>query len=98
MEIAVVGPEYFTIGFRLAGVKKIFITSPKNLLSTIEAVLKDKTIGIVVMLNDDWKELPLHKRAELAEMIYPTFIAIGKVEEVDLRDKIKQAVGVDLWK
>lgn len=98
MEIAVIGSEAFVIGFRLAGVKKIFITSNIKLLETIERIMKDKTVGIIVLHNDSWTTLPPYKRSELSESISPTFISIGKIEEVDLREKIKQAVGVDLWK
>jgi V/A-type H+/Na+-transporting ATPase subunit F len=98
MEIAVIGPEEFTIGFRLAGVKRIHIVSQENLLQAIEQIMKDRSVGIIVLDNNDWKTLPAYRRSELSESVNPTFIAIGKVEEVDLREKIKQAVGVDLWK
>jgi len=40
-----------------------------------------------------------HIRQILDDSVEPTVIAIGgKGESTNLRDKIKQAVGVDLWK
>jgi V/A-type H+-transporting ATPase subunit F len=44
------------------------------------------------------KKLTPTFRRRLVESIEPVVISIGRVEEVDLREKIKQAVGVDLWK
>ncbi|MDF1530917.1 MAG: V-type ATP synthase subunit F, partial [ANME-2 cluster archaeon] len=42
--------------------------------------------------------LPEQFRIMLDEMVTPTTIALGgSGESSNLRDKIKQAVGVDLW-
>lgn len=98
MEIAVVGREEFLLGFRLAGVKKVYPATGDDLRTRIEELMKDRSIGILVMHNDDMKRLPDHFRRALVESIEPVVISIGRVEEVDLREKIKQAVGVDLWK
>jgi V/A-type H+-transporting ATPase subunit F len=99
MEIAVIGNDEFLLGFRLAGIRKMIpVRSDDELRSNIEEVLKDRTIGILVMHNDDMKRLNPNFRRTLVESIEPVVISIGRVEEVDLREKIKQAVGVDLWK
>ena len=99
MEIAVIGNDEFLLGFRLAGIRKMVpVRSDEELPSMIEGVLKDRSIGILVMHNDDMKKLNPNFRRILVESIEPVVISIGRVEEVDLREKIKQAVGVDLWK
>lgn len=99
MEIAVAGSSDFVIGFRLAGIRKIYDASPGELEAKIQGVLKDKTVGILVIHNNDLKKLSLQMQKTLDDSVEPTVIAIGgKGESTNLRDKIKQAVGVDLWK
>ncbi len=99
MEIAVVGNSDFVTGFRLAGIRKTYEASPDELEAKIEGVLKDKTVGILVVHNDDMQKLSVHMQQTLDDSVEPTVIAIGgKGESTNLRDKIKQAVGVDLWK
>ncbi len=98
MEIAVIGGDEFLLGFRLAGIRKMFPCDETNMVSKIEEVLKDQSVGILVMQNEDMKRLPPGLRRNLVESVEPVVISIGRVEEVDLREKIKQAVGVDLWK
>ncbi len=99
MEIAVVGNSDFVIGFRLAGIRRTYDASPGELEAKIQSVLKDKNVGILVVHSDDMQKLSLHMQKTLDDSVEPTVIAIGgKGESTNLRDKIKQAVGVDLWK
>ncbi len=99
MEIAVVGHNDFVIGFRLAGIRKIYDTTSDNIEDKIQSLLNDKTIGILVIHNEDLKRLSPHMQQILDDSVEPTVIAIGgKGESTNLREKIKQSVGVDLWK
>ncbi len=99
MEIAVVGHNDFVIGFRLAGIRKIYDTTSDNIEDKIQSLLNDKTIGILVIHNEDLKKLSPHMQQILDDSVEPTVIAIGgKGESTNLREKIKQSVGVDLWK
>ncbi len=99
MEIAIVGNSDFVLGFRLAGIRKTYDATSSDIESRIQAILKDKNVGILVMHNDDMKKLSLQMQKTLDDSVEPTIIAIGgKGESTNLRDKIKQAVGVDLWK
>jgi V/A-type H+/Na+-transporting ATPase subunit F len=99
MEIAVVGKSDFVIGFRLAGIRKIFDVTSGDMESKIQSVLNDRTVAILVVHDDDLRMLSPHMQQTLDDSVEPTVIAIGgKGESTNLRDKIKQAVGVDLWK
>ncbi|MBW6470300.1 MAG: V-type ATP synthase subunit F [Methanosarcinaceae archaeon] len=99
MELAVVGDSEFVIGFRLAGIKKIFEVNDDNLESTVNGALNDSEIGILVMHDDDINKLPEVLRATLNDSVEPTIVTLGGTgESSNLRDKIKQSVGVDLWK
>jgi V/A-type H+-transporting ATPase subunit F len=48
--------------------------------------------------SDDLKNLPSGLQKTIDESVEPTFIAIGGREESGLREKIRRAIGVDLWK
>jgi len=99
MEIAVIGNGDFVLGFRLAGIRKTYEASSEELEARILTVLDDRNVGILVMHNDDLKKLSVHMQKTLDDSVEPTVIAIGgKGDSTNLRDKIKQAVGVDLWK
>ncbi len=99
MEIAVVGNSDFVIGFRLAGIRKTYDTTFDSIEAKIQSLLNDKTIGILVIHNDDIKKLSAQMQKILEDSVEPTVIAIGgKGESTNLREKIKQSVGVDLWK
>ena len=59
MELAAIGKSEFVTGFRLAGIRKIYETSDvTSLESAVKSVLADKSVGIVVMHNDDISNLP----------------------------------------
>lgn len=99
MEIAVVGSSDFVIGFRLAGVKKTIETTPDDIEENIKSIMDDRTVAILILHQDDVGGLSDHLQKTLDESVEPTIISIGgKGESSNLREKIKQAVGVDLWK
>jgi V/A-type H+/Na+-transporting ATPase subunit F len=99
MEIAVVGNSDFAIGFRLAGIRKTYDVTSSDIESKIQSVLKDKDVAILIVNDDELRMLSPHIQQILDDSVEPTVIAIGgKSESTNLRDKIKQAVGVDLWK
>ncbi len=99
MEIAVVGNSDFVIGFRLAGVRKTFETNPDDIEEKIKDIMEDRTVAILVLHQDDMSRLPDHLQKTLDDSVEPTIISIGgKGESSNLREKIKQSVGVDLWK
>ena len=99
MEIAVVGRSDFVVGFRLAGIRKTYeARTDKELESKIRDCLNDRELGIIVLHADDIKKLPQGLQKVVDESVEPTFIAIGSKEDAGLREKIKRAIGVDLWK
>jgi len=100
MEIAVIGSAEFIIGFRLAGVQKIYAAEDEEKLKKhITKVLDDANVGILVMESKDLIRLPTRMQTTLENSIRPTVIAIGEQEGgLSLRERIKRSVGVDLWK
>lgn len=100
MEIAVIGGGEFVIGFRLAGIRKIFAAENEEQLRVyINKVLEDQNVGILVMDNRDMQRLPVRLQRTLENSIRPTVITIGEEEGgISMRERIKRSVGVDLWK
>ena len=100
MEIAVIGSSEFIVGFRLAGVRKIYAAEDdEKLRRHINSVLEDGEVGILVMDSRDMGRIPARLRTTLENSIRPTVIAIGSEEGgMSMRERIKRSVGVDLWK
>jgi V/A-type H+-transporting ATPase subunit F len=101
MEIAVVGREEFVTGFRLAGLRKVFEVPAGDITAMEKGVtelMEDREVGILVIMDADFRRVSPALRKRMVESVEPVVIAIGKIEEVDLRERIRMVVGVDLWK
>ncbi|MEM2925222.1 MAG: V-type ATP synthase subunit F [Methanocellales archaeon] len=100
MEIAVVGRSEFVTGFRLTGVRKVYeVETDEDLVECVHRVLEDENVGILVLNQDDVEKFSPMLKRRLDESIQPTVLTIGgKEEAVSLREKIRRAVGVDLWR
>ena len=97
-EIAVVGSDRFTLGFRLAGVRRVWTAEgAEELERAAHAAMADEEVSILVMETGDVSGLEPRLRHELVSRVKPTLVAVGTDEDNTLREKIKQAVGVDLW-
>ncbi|NPV62392.1 MAG: V-type ATP synthase subunit F [Methanotrichaceae archaeon] len=99
MEIAFVGGGETVLGFNLAGIKKSYAANTEEeLVSKINDVMADSNVGILVLKQSDWNRLPKRLQEQLSESVKPTVISIGTEQSTEMREKIKRAIGVDLWK
>ena len=99
MEIAIVGTPEFTLGFQLAGITRLH--NPENedeMRHALRSMLDEKEVGIVVVDAADLARVPDKLRQRLSDSISPTVLGIGTEEDDTLRESIKSALGVDLWK
>ena len=97
-ELAVVGSQPFTLGFRLAGVRRIWETATEDDLERAVALARrDPDVAILILETRDVSRLSPRTKSELVSSVKPTLVAVGLDEDNTLREKIKQAVGVDLW-
>jgi vacuolar-type H+-ATPase subunit F/Vma7 len=94
--ITVVGNHDFVLGFQLAGIHTTY--TEDNIEQRVAAILTEKNTDILVLHDEDYKKLssPLRKKAN--ESVKPIVIAVGSLEEDDLRIRIKKVIGVDLYK
>lgn len=97
-QLAVIGSQQFTLGFRLAGIRRIWdVATEDELERAVAEARRDDDVAILVMETADVRRLTLRTRSELVASVRPTMVAVGREEDNTLREKIKQAVGVDLW-
>ena len=100
MKIAIIGDMDFVTGFMLAGIVDIYeVKTDEDLVKAVEDVLRRKDIGVVAIKPEFLKKLPVVLRREIEERVEPTFLPVGAtgVEE-EIKEKIRKAIGVDLWK
>jgi V/A-type H+-transporting ATPase subunit F len=97
MEIAVVGNEEFVLGFRLAGLKRVFVADESNYQSVITEAMADVNIGILAIDARDLNNLPHNIRSKVMDSIQPVVVPVGG-DESDLRERVKRVIGVDLYK
>ncbi|HLF16398.1 MAG TPA: V-type ATP synthase subunit F [Candidatus Thermoplasmatota archaeon] len=96
--LGVVGHADFARGFRLAGIRKVWeAATEEELERAVVAARRDADVAILVLATRDLARLHPRTRSELVASVRPTVVAVGNEEDNALRDKIKQAVGVDLW-
>ena len=99
MELSVVGSQEFTLGFQLAGISNIFNPETEDeMVSQLRSLLNSKDIGIIVIDSAIMATLPERLRYQLSASVTPTVLGIGTEEDTTLRDTIRKAIGVDLWK
>ncbi len=101
--IYVVGNPDFVLGFRLAGIKNVVEKDSTNLeayMEALEDITQREDSGIIIVDGEDFERVPLKKRAELESLKRPIIVTLSKkmTASESLRNKIIQAVGVDLLK
>jgi vacuolar-type H+-ATPase subunit F/Vma7 len=94
--ITVLGNRDFVLGFKLAGIHNSFVE--ENIESKVNTLLAEKEIDILVVHDEDYKKLSSGLKKRIFESVKPIVIAVGSLEEDDLRARIKKVIGVDLYK
>ena len=99
MEIAVIGSPAFTLGFQLAGLSDLYNpVGEEESHSTLRSLLNNKSVGIMVVDSAVMATVSDRLRDQLSASVSPTVLGIGTEEDTTLRDTIRKAIGVDLWK
>jgi len=99
MEIAVVGGQEFTLGFRLAGIRKV-IDVGENPEPDIRKIMGDSEVGIVITDDRTVSRLDEYAKEDVQKSVKPVFVVISAdaVAQDALRKMIIKSIGVDLWK
>lgn len=97
MEIAVIGSDEFVLGFRLAGIRRVYVANPDNYQEKMLEAMSQPTIGILAVDAKDLDNLSFTVRHKVMDSIQPVVVPVGG-DQSDLREKVKRAIGVDLYK
>lgn len=95
--IGIVGSESFALGFQLAGIRHSR-AGDEDVEAAVRAALADPDLGILVVHADDVATLPTRLRHELTDSVDPVVVTVGAPGMGDLREKVKQAIGIDLYR
>ncbi len=98
MRVTAIGSRGFVSGFRLAGVEGREAGTPGEALKIIEALMVEKTTGLVVVSSDVAEPL----RARLTELrskhpiplVYEVPAPGAKAAKVEYRSMLRQILGV----
>ena len=66
--------------------------------TTLRSLLNNRSVGIMVVDSAVMATVPERLRDQLSASVSPTVLGIGTEEDTTLRDTIRKAIGVDLWK
>jgi len=109
MDLGVVGGSEFTLGFMLAGIKKIF-TLETNKEETkeaakieaekiIENLLSQKETGIIIIDDHFLHALDERMREKVERSVRPVFVPVStEASQETLRKMIIKSIGVDLMR
>lgn len=95
-EIAVIGDAEFSLGFRLAGIRKV-VQDPQNAEEEVKEALANDKIGILIIsqqikegLSEDTKEL-------VEDAIQPVTVVVSTEDTGDdLKRMVKKSIGIEL--
>jgi len=95
MEIAVIGGKDFCLGFRLAGIKKIFETNEPN--QAVSSLKEDSSVGIAIFDENLTGRLDDDGRETLEDSLRPIYISLSKTASEDsLKKMIRKSIGVEI--
>lgn len=96
-KIGVIGAESFTLGFQLAGVRNVTrAEDPEAFAEAAREALEDPDLGILIVHADDVDETAGKLRRRLNESVEPVVVQVGRQGVGDMRERVKQAIGIDL--
>lgn len=97
VRVSVVGDKSFTLGFKMAGVSKAYELDPEAFAQRVDEIMENEH-GVLIVAGEHMDSLREKKRLEIQNSVEPVVIPITEdAEGGDLRSKIKQAIGVDIW-
>ncbi|MFB6216488.1 MAG: V-type ATP synthase subunit F [Candidatus Aenigmatarchaeota archaeon] len=74
--IAVIGEDEFTLGFRLAGIQKVFDT--ENYAEKVQDLISRDDIGILIAEQSDVEELPNRIQNQVEESVDPVVVQLSE--------------------
>lgn len=93
--IAVIGEDEFTLGFRLAGIQKVF--NKEDYSKKIQELISREDLGILIAQKSDVEKLPNRVQNMVEESVDPVVVQLSEEgESMNLGEKIQKVIGVDI--
>jgi V/A-type H+/Na+-transporting ATPase subunit F len=97
-EIAVLGRNRFTLGFRLVGINKIFQIDDNNPDNSIKDIITHPEIGLIILEEETLDKFNENTKEIISQSIDPVFLTISVQDSnEEMRKLVKKSIGVDLW-
>lgn len=97
MRVTVVGDETFTLGFEMAGVSGSYNLEADEFAGRIDEIMENEE-GVLIVEGALMDALPKKKRLTIQNSVDPVVVPLTEEgSDEDLRSKIKQAIGIDIW-
>ncbi len=96
-EISVIGPEEFSMGFRVIGIEETFNYTGKEGAEKLREMIKSDKYSLIICHSDIRDQLPENEKLEVDRMDNPIVLFISsKEEEEDVYSMAKRILGVDI--
>jgi len=95
MDIAVIGEDEFTLGFRLTGIRNVSVMKSE---SDMVNLLSNKTLGIIITSQKSFDSMSEEVKEDVTNSIRPVVVVVSDKPQEGLRKMIIRSIGVDLLK
>ncbi|MBS3175805.1 hypothetical protein J4457_01060 [Candidatus Woesearchaeota archaeon] len=93
MECAAIGGSEFTLGFRLAGLRKVVDLKGEK---DITALMQDEQVGVLFMDQKTFDPLQEDLKEKIVTSLKPVCVVVSDKPQEELRKMIIRSIGVDL--
>jgi V/A-type H+/Na+-transporting ATPase subunit F len=100
MEIAVIGSNAFTLGFQLAGIRRIeeIEEGKSNTAEKMKGLLKEEDIAVILTNQETIDLLDESTSEDALTSVKPVVVVLStEGSQEGLRKMIIKSIGVDLW-
>lgn len=101
-EIAVIGEKEYALGFKLIGIKDVFLLSGKEAVEKLKSLLSDSKYDLLLVSDDIIPAMDSKTQYSAENSLKPIVLFMpslkSEVVEEPLRDLAHRVLGVDIWK
>ena len=76
MDIAVIGSDEFVLGFRLAGLRRVFVATPENYQEVLLKAMEEPDIGVLAADGKDLELLTPQVKTRVMDSIQPVVVPV----------------------
>ncbi len=101
-KIAVIGEDYFTSGFELAGLQDVFTLPLEEQKVKIKELINSKEFGIIFISDSTYASLDHKLKKVIDNISFPLIISLPdiknrEIENENIKEMVKRALGFDVF-